>query len=124
MTPHALALYQRSCLEQRHGPAVARAGLKIPLTREPRFLDTHPIRILCSLKVTVLARQYAIKYEKDPSWKFNLTCPGKVSSNLTRYEAGSLPVETGAVNSVRLATLGPDGETGIFSSAEGGKIPW
>lgn len=51
-------------------------------------------------------------------WKINLTCPGYVATNLNDFK-GIGTAESGAINSVRLATLGPDGETRTLSNKEG-----
>lgn len=54
--------------------------------------------------------------------KVNACSPGFVKTNLNNY-AGTLTVEEGAQEPVRLALLGPDGPTGTFSRT-GAVIPW
>ena len=49
-------------------------------------------------------------------WKINITCPGP-----TRIERQT--VDIGARKTVRLATLGADGETGTMSGLDG-VLPW
>jgi hypothetical protein len=44
-------------------------------------------------------------------------------TNLCAFDDRAGPVEEGAVNAVRLATLGADGETGKFSNKDG-PVPW
>ncbi|KAK3394313.1 hypothetical protein B0H63DRAFT_385374 [Podospora didyma] len=61
---------------------------------------------------------YAIRFEKDPTWKVNLCCPGFCATNLTGYPGGEDPAN-GAINACRLATLGPEGETTTFTNRHG-----
>jgi NAD(P)-dependent dehydrogenase (short-subunit alcohol dehydrogenase family) len=51
-------------------------------------------------------------------WKINVTCPGPTKTDFNRNRA-QRPVSEGAKNAVRLAVLGPDGETGTISGNEG-----
>lgn len=69
-----------------------------------------------------MALHYAVRYEDKKDWKFNLCCPGFCATNLNGY-AGTDTPESGAINACRLATLGPDGETGTYTNKEG-TIPW
>jgi len=55
--------------------------------------------------------------------KVNACSPGFVRTNLNNY-AGTLTVEEGAREPVRLALLGPDGPTGTFTRWENETIPW
>lgn len=61
---------------------------------------------------------YAAQFDGRADWKVNLSCPGYCGTNLNAY-AGTNPPEHGARNACRLATLGPDGETGTFSDVDG-----
>ncbi|ROW11504.1 hypothetical protein VMCG_01209 [Cytospora schulzeri] len=70
----------------------------------------------------MLALHYVIRYEGRADWKLNISCPGYCSTNLNSYE-GTNPPEHGAINVCRLATLGPDGESGTFSDKDG-VVPW
>lgn len=71
--------------------------------------------------LNMLMRDYAVKY-KDQGWKINASCPGYCATNLNGFAGIDTP-ESGAINVVRLATLGDDGETGTFSNKEG-VIAW
>ena len=71
--------------------------------------------------LNMLCLHYATKY-KEAGWKVNTVDPGHVATNLNRYK-GPDSVESGAIQLVRMATLGPDGPTGTFSSKEG-IVPW
>jgi NAD(P)-dependent dehydrogenase (short-subunit alcohol dehydrogenase family) len=71
--------------------------------------------------LNMLVRHYAFLYA-DQGWKVNASCPGHVATNLNNYR-GKETVESGAINAVRLATLGKDGETGTFSN-KNGQLPW
>jgi NAD(P)-dependent dehydrogenase (short-subunit alcohol dehydrogenase family) len=64
--------------------------------------------------LNMLCLHYAAKY-KGKGWKVNAVDPGHVATNLNRF-TGPDPVESGAVQLVRMATLGDDGPTGTFSS--------
>ncbi|OAA61167.1 DNA replication complex gins protein sld5 [Niveomyces insectorum RCEF 264] len=73
--------------------------------------------------LNMLAQHYFVDFEGDAAnWKINCCCPGYVTTNLTNYH-GLAPAASGAINAVRLATLGPDGETGTFSNKDG-PVPW
>lgn len=69
-----------------------------------------------------LALHYVVRYEDDKSWKLNICCPGFCATNLNAY-SGTNTAESGAINACRLATLGPDGESGTYTNKEG-TIPW
>lgn len=55
--------------------------------------------------------------------KVNAVSPGFVNTNLNGY-AGTLSIEEGAREIVRVALLGPEGPTGSFTRWEGETIPW
>ena len=55
--------------------------------------------------------------------KVNAVSPGFVKTNLNAH-TGTLTVEEGAREPVRLALLGPDGPTGTFTRWENETIPW
>lgn len=61
------------------------------------------------------------RYE-EKGFKINLCCPGFVATNLTDY-GRSEGAKSGAINAVRLATLGIDGENGTYSNKEE-PLPW
>jgi len=71
---------------------------------------------------TMLAAHYIVKYKGDSSWKINVSCPGYCATGLNNF-AGSDDASLGALNSVRLATLGADGESGTFTDRHG-PLPW
>jgi NAD(P)-dependent dehydrogenase (short-subunit alcohol dehydrogenase family) len=72
--------------------------------------------------LNMLTAHYVTRYLEDPTWKINITCPGYCATNLNNF-GGLLDSATGAINSVRLATLGPDGPTGTFTD-KNGPIDW
>lgn len=80
-----------------------------------------PIYRSSKTALNMLMLHYASKY-KDAGWKVNASCPGHCSTNLNKF-TGTNSAESGAVNAVRLAMLGDDGETGTCSSKEG-VVPW
>jgi NAD(P)-dependent dehydrogenase (short-subunit alcohol dehydrogenase family) len=67
--------------------------------------------------LNMLMLHYASKY-KDDGWKINASCPGFCATNLNDFAGIDSPAN-GALNAVRLAMLGDDGETGTFSNKEG-----
>ncbi|CAK7564392.1 MAG: hypothetical protein SEPTF4163_002281 [Sporothrix epigloea] len=73
--------------------------------------------------LNMLAWHYMVDFEDDAAnWKINCVCPGYCATNLN----GNMGVDTaenGSIEPVRLATLGPDGETAKFSNRHG-PIPW
>jgi len=71
--------------------------------------------------LNMLVMTYAHSH-REKGWKINSCCPGFVATNLNNFR-GTGSVESGAINAVRLATLGKDGETGTYSSKDG-PIPW
>jgi NAD(P)-dependent dehydrogenase (short-subunit alcohol dehydrogenase family) len=74
-----------------------------------------------SSKAALDMLHYARKYKND-GWKINASCPGYCATNLNSFSGNNTP-ESGALNAVRLATLGEEGETGTFSNKEG-VIAW
>jgi len=71
--------------------------------------------------INMLVMTYAHRY-REKGWKINSCCPGFVATDLNNFR-GVGKVESGAINAVRLATLGKDGETGTYSSKDG-PYPW
>jgi len=91
----------------------------------------RPLPIYRSSKaaMNMLALCYAADFragwgadEAGLEWKINATCPGPTKTDFNANRA-QRPVEEGARNTVRLATLGRDGETGTMSGNEGA-LPW
>lgn len=83
--------------------------------------NTYPIYRSSKSALNMLCLSYSHRFEKQ-GWKINAACPGHVATNLNGFEAPGT-VESGAINIVRLATVGKDGETGTFSTKEG-PLPW
>ncbi|KAJ5818510.1 hypothetical protein N7474_004101 [Penicillium riverlandense] len=69
----------------------------------------------------MLMLHYAATFE-DKGGKVNASCPNLTATSFARGMGGR-PVSESAVNIVRLATLGKDGETGTYSD-ENGPVPW
>jgi NAD(P)-dependent dehydrogenase (short-subunit alcohol dehydrogenase family) len=75
-------------------------------------------------KTALNAMTLAMAIELEPTGiKVNACSPGFIKTNLNNY-AGTLTVEEGAREPVRLALLGPDGPTGTFTRWENETIPW
>ncbi|KAF9769366.1 hypothetical protein IL306_013228 [Fusarium sp. DS 682] len=73
--------------------------------------------------LNMIALHYAVRYEDDPQWKINITCPGHNSRTALNGYAGTEPVDLGAISSFNAATLGSDGQTGTFKDDKR-VIPW
>ncbi|TVY73596.1 Short-chain dehydrogenase/reductase ATR10 [Lachnellula suecica] len=91
------------------------------LANDSNFPAFLPIYRSSKSALNMILVHYATKY-KAKGWKVNASCPGHCGTNLNKFEGKNTP-ESGAVNAVRLAMLGEDGETGTFSNSEG-TIPW
>jgi NAD(P)-dependent dehydrogenase (short-subunit alcohol dehydrogenase family) len=75
-------------------------------------------------KTALNAMTVAMAIELEPEGiKVNAVSPGFVRTNLNGY-TGTLTVEEGAREPVRVALLGPDGPTGTFTRWENETIPW
>ncbi|KAF4994947.1 hypothetical protein FDECE_12949 [Fusarium decemcellulare] len=98
-------------------------SIQVKLDQDSKEHPLHGLAYSTSKSaLNMLALHYSVKYEKDPSWKFNLSCPGFCNTNLNEYRGPDTP-ENGSINICRLATLGPDGESGTFTDRHG-TIPW
>ncbi|KAJ6561880.1 hypothetical protein B0H19DRAFT_1142921 [Mycena capillaripes] len=71
--------------------------------------------------MNILALGYADKFRAQ-GWKVNIHNPGYTKTDFNNH-TGPGTVEDAAKNAVRLATLGPDGETGTYSEKES-SLPW
>ena len=73
--------------------------------------------------LNMLAATYAVKHGNE-GFKVNVCCAGLRKTNLAPAigSLGGAPSE-GAVNTCRLATLGPEGENGTFTNVDG-EMPW
>ena len=85
----------------------------------PVFL---PVYRSSKAALNMIMLHYAVKYKSSSKWKVNACCPGYCATNLNAFAGTNTPA-SGALNAVRLATLGLEGETGTFSSKEG-PISW
>jgi NAD(P)-dependent dehydrogenase (short-subunit alcohol dehydrogenase family) len=76
----------------------------------------------CALNMLML---HYSKLFRERGWKVNGCCPGLSKTSMTSLQDDSIKgsVEDGAINAVRLAALGIDGETGTFTSKDG-PIDW
>ncbi|KAL6822083.1 hypothetical protein J3E69DRAFT_368237 [Trichoderma sp. SZMC 28015] len=91
------------------------------LTHRPESPIPLPIYRSSKAALNMIMLHYALKY-KDAGWKVNATCPGYCATNLNGFVGKDDPAD-GALNAVRLATMGEDGETGTFSNKEG-SLAW
>ncbi|KAJ4860075.1 short chain dehydrogenase domain-containing protein [Trichoderma breve] len=91
------------------------------LTHRPESPVPLPIYRSSKAALNMIMLHYALKY-KDAGWKVNATCPGYCATNLNGFVGKDDPAD-GALNAVKLATMGEDGETGTFSNKEG-SLAW
>ncbi|KAH0432239.1 short chain dehydrogenase family [Colletotrichum camelliae] len=91
---------------------------------DPSKAFVLPFKVYAASKTSLnmMAVNLAAQYAQDPTWKINMACPGHCATNFTDFQAPQ-SAAAGAVSVCRLATLGPNGETGTFSNSEG-TIPW
>jgi NAD(P)-dependent dehydrogenase (short-subunit alcohol dehydrogenase family) len=125
-----LAVYQAMLPLLREAPAarivnVSSGAGSLALNSNP----AHPGRSIfgpaySASKTALNAMTLAMAIELEPEGiKVNAISPGFVKTNLNNY-AGTLTVEEGAREAVRVALLGPDGPTGKFTRWENETIPW
>ncbi|CAG9946829.1 unnamed protein product [Clonostachys rosea f. rosea IK726] len=139
-------LYSKTLETNVTGPAVLTEAL-LPLLKEAKakparlvFVSTTMASITMSLDKTT--PWYPIDYTaydvskaavnmlmsnfdrklQGTGTKVNVVCPGLVSSNLTQHKFGTT-TEEGAIQLVKMATLGEDGPTGTFTRADQA-LPW
>ncbi|SAL41000.1 short-chain dehydrogenase/reductase SDR [Caballeronia sordidicola] len=75
-------------------------------------------------KTALNALTVAMAAELEPEGiRVNAVSPGYTRTNLNGY-SGTQTVEQGALEVVRVALLGPDSPTGMFTRWEGETIPW
>jgi NAD(P)-dependent dehydrogenase (short-subunit alcohol dehydrogenase family) len=125
-----LALYQAVLPLLRKAPAarivnVSSGAGSLAMNSDP----AHPGRAIfgpgySASKTALNALTVSMAIELEPEGiKVNAISPGFVKTNLNNY-AGTLTVEEGAREAVRVALLGPDGPTGKFTRWENETIPW
>jgi NAD(P)-dependent dehydrogenase (short-subunit alcohol dehydrogenase family) len=108
-------------LEKSENPRVVFMSSTVGSFTIQSGMGHYPIYRSTKSALNMLVMTYAHLY-KEKGWKINACCPGYVATDLNNFH-GLGKVEDGAINAVRLATLGKDGETGTFSNKEG-PIPW
>jgi NAD(P)-dependent dehydrogenase (short-subunit alcohol dehydrogenase family) len=125
-----LALYQAMLPLLRKAPAarivnVSSAAGSLTINADPANpRRSNFIPGYSASKTALNAMTLAMAIELEPEGiKVNVVSPGFVKTNLNGY-AGTLTVEEGAREPVRLALLGPDGLTGTFTRWENETIPW
>ena len=125
----ALAVYQAMLPLLREAPAarivnVSSGAGSLARNADPDFPHRRIFGPGYSASKTAMnAMTLAMAIELESTGiKVNACSPGFIKTNLNNYE-GTLTVEEGAREPVRLALLGPDGPTGTFSRTEG-VIPW
>jgi NAD(P)-dependent dehydrogenase (short-subunit alcohol dehydrogenase family) len=125
-----LAVYQAMLPLLRKAPAarivnVSSGAGSLTMNSDPAYAQRANFGPGYSASKTALnALTLAMAIELEPEGiKVNAISPGFVKTNLNGY-TGTLTVEEGAREAVRVALLGPDGPTGTFTRWENTNIPW
>jgi NAD(P)-dependent dehydrogenase (short-subunit alcohol dehydrogenase family) len=125
-----LAVYQAMLPLLRETPGarivnVSSGAGSLTLHSDPAFPFRPGFSPLYHASKTALnAMTLAMAIELEPTGiKVNAVSPGSTKTNLNNYE-GEDSVEEGAREAVRVALLGQDGPTGMFTHAKLGKLPW
>ena len=124
-----LAVYQAMLPLLREAPAARIVNVSsgvgsLTMNADPAYAHRSVFGPVYPASKTALnAITLAMAIELEPAGiKVNAVSPGFTKTNLNNY-AGTETVEEGAREAVRVALLGPDGPTGMFSGASG-PIPW
>ncbi|KAJ5247120.1 hypothetical protein N7468_002103 [Penicillium chermesinum] len=83
---------------------------------------SFPVYRSSKAAMNMLTLHYAALF-RERGWKVNASCPNLTNTNFTGNRGIGRPPSASAMNIVRLATLGKDGETGQYSD-ELGVVPW
>jgi NAD(P)-dependent dehydrogenase (short-subunit alcohol dehydrogenase family) len=126
----ALAVYQAMLPLLREAPAARIVNVSSgigSLTRNSDPAVAHraifgPVYPASKTALNALTVAMAIELEST-GIKVNAVAPGFTKTNLNDYE-GTETVEEGAREAVRVALLGADGPTGMFTHAKLGTLPW
>jgi NAD(P)-dependent dehydrogenase (short-subunit alcohol dehydrogenase family) len=108
-------------LEKSSNPRVVFISSDLGSFTLKRAIGNYPVYRSTKSALNMLVMTYAHQY-REKGWKINACCPGYVATDLNKFR-GVGNVESGAINAVRLASLGRDGETGTYSNKEG-PMPW
>jgi len=125
-----LAVYQAMLPLLREAPAARIVNVSsgvgsLTMNSDPAYAQrANFVPGYSASKTALNALTVAMAIELEPEGiKVNAISPGFVKTNLNGY-AGTLTVEEGAREAVRVALLGPDGPTGTFTRWENETIPW
>ena len=125
-----LAVYQAMLPLLREAPQARIVNVSSGVGSLTRNSDpTYPYRstfgpVYPASKTALNAITLAMAIELEAEGiKVNAVSPGFTRTNLNNY-AGTETVEEGAAEAVRVALLGPDGPTGMFTHAKLGQLPW
>jgi NAD(P)-dependent dehydrogenase (short-subunit alcohol dehydrogenase family) len=125
-----LAVYQAMLPLLREAPAARIVNVSSGVGSLGRAMDpTYIYRntfgpVYPASKTALNAMTVAMAIElESTNIKVNAVSPGFTKTGLNGYE-GFETVEEGAREAVRVALLGPDGPTGIFTHATLGVLPW
>ncbi|KAF2201098.1 carbonyl reductase [Delitschia confertaspora ATCC 74209] len=92
-------------------------SLSVRATPGNKWANTPLSAYRCSkAALNMVCLNYAARLN-EMDWKVNACCPGSVATNINGYYGKD--AERCPPNILRLATLGIDGETGMFSDEEG-----
>lgn len=94
-----------------------------PKLAAPWRKDNYGVYTVSKSALNMLALHYAVDYEDDKTWKFNVADPGHHCKTTLNNFTGADDPALGAVSICEMATLGPDGQTGIYINDQG-PVPW
>ncbi|MBS2032910.1 MAG: SDR family oxidoreductase [Deltaproteobacteria bacterium] len=126
----ALAVYQAMLPLLREAPFASIVNVSsgmgsLTLSQDPKTFWRPmfgPTYSASKTALNALTLAMAIELEATPI-KVNAVSPGYTKTSLNDF-TGTDSVEEGAAEAVRVALLGPDGPTGLFTHAKMGKLPW
>jgi NAD(P)-dependent dehydrogenase (short-subunit alcohol dehydrogenase family) len=110
-----------SLLEKTENPRVVFMSSNLGSFTVQAGKGNYPVYRSTKSALNMLVMSYAHLY-REKGWEINACCPGYVATDLNNFR-GVGRVEDGAINAVRLATLGKDGETGTYSNKKS-PTPW
>ena len=108
-------------LEKSENPRVVFISSDLGSFGKQGAMGNYPVYRSSKSALNMLVMTYAHNY-REKGWKINACCPGFVATDLNHFR-GIGKVESAAINTVRLATLDKDGETGTYTNKEG-PLPW
>ncbi|CAM1506957.1 Fc.00g065980.m01.CDS01 [Cosmosporella sp. VM-42] len=93
------------------------------ITGGPHRKNNYGVYTHSKSALNMLALHYAVDHENDKTWKFNIADPGHYCGTTLNNFQGNEDSALGAISICEMATLGPDGMTGLYVNDQG-TVPW